>query len=442
MPLMLPIAIDSPQIARLLLPAFAPLGLMPISSPSTSSATGYTHATPHTGPAVGLPPPGIDPNAIKLEPGSVLSVPLAFGDLDMSATGTVTEVLPDGRVLAFGHGMFSQGALAVPMATGFVHMVIPSIASSFKLGGYAAIQGTLVRDENTAVVGTPDTLYTTAPAKVTVHFTDQEPITYNYEIVHHKRLTPFIASALVLQSVLAKTAPPLESTVRLSGTLEFDGNRRLTLDTLLANPSPRDLMVQVLPIATVMTSNPHRSMALQSLDLTVEIEPVLRAATLLNARIDRPQYTPGDTIGITIDVQTYSKPITQHHLKLPIPSGLTDGDYELIICDTPTYAQLMLDGRPHLKNPSSADDLAKTVQMLLDIPDDAVFAVLQSPEPGLAVSHQELPHLPSSKRAIFDTPTNTTATPYTQWVQKTFPMGLVVQGKARFTIPIHKTTPP
>ena len=51
---------------------------------------------------------------------SVLSIPLAFGDSDLSAAGTVTDVLPDGSVIGFGHAMFGQGAIGLPITNGFI----------------------------------------------------------------------------------------------------------------------------------------------------------------------------------------------------------------------------------------------------------------------------------------------------------------------------------
>src|SRR6185436_6791526 len=62
----------------------------------------------------------------KLEPGSAIAVPLMTGDMDMTAIGTVTEVLND-RVLAFGHPFFSEGEVTLPMGSGYIHTVIANL---------------------------------------------------------------------------------------------------------------------------------------------------------------------------------------------------------------------------------------------------------------------------------------------------------------------------
>src|SRR2546430_13363212 len=84
--------------------------------------------------------------SIKLEPGSAIAVPLMTGDLDMTAIGTVTEVLGD-RVLAFGHPFFSEGEVSLPMGSGYIHTVIANLMNSFKLGSATGMQGTLHTDQ-------------------------------------------------------------------------------------------------------------------------------------------------------------------------------------------------------------------------------------------------------------------------------------------------------
>ncbi|MCC7407791.1 MAG: hypothetical protein IT442_06940, partial [Phycisphaeraceae bacterium] len=134
--LMLPLAVSSPELADLLKPMFTPMGLVPVVAP---------------GAVAGSPPPGIDPKNIPMVPGGILSIPLLWGDVDFSAIGTITAVLDDGSVLAFGHAMDALGARRLPVASGFVHFVQPLITSSFKLGGSGALYGTLVRDEATGI---------------------------------------------------------------------------------------------------------------------------------------------------------------------------------------------------------------------------------------------------------------------------------------------------
>jgi len=437
----LPMRVNSPDLATALGPILNPLGIVPVSF----DAKGWASSDRSTnlleqGTVVSLPPPGIDVEKIEFEPGSVLSVPLAFGDLDLSAVGTVTEVLPNGRVLAFGHGMFAQGPIAVPMATGYIHFIMPSLSSSFKLGSSGVIRGAVIRDEHSAIVGSPTDTFTTAPVNVKIrNLTTKSSSEFHYRVVHHQRLTPFIAAAVVLQSITSQRGLPIHNTVRLQGTIQFSHNCSLELDSMVVDAKASDLLIELLPVITTMMHNPHEAMMLDSLQLTVDIEPKPRVAAIVNARIDQAQIAPGDTIGITVQIRPYGQPIIKKRIELVTPPGIADGDYELVICDAQTYTQMLLDNRPHLLATTSSDDLRDVLQRILNVASDALYAVLQLPESGLALGQQELPQLPSSQRAILDTPTNTMATSYVEWIEQVVPIELVLNGSTQFTVSIRQT---
>ena len=53
------------------------------------------------------------------------------GDLELGATGTVTEVDGD-RVYAFGHPFYNLGPTQFPMTRAYVHALLPSLMSSIE----------------------------------------------------------------------------------------------------------------------------------------------------------------------------------------------------------------------------------------------------------------------------------------------------------------------
>ncbi len=438
-PMALPVAVASPSIAQVLAPLMRPLGMIPVAGPSTASPSGLGFGATSSPPLVGRPPPEWHAETARLEPGSVLSIPLAFGDMDLAAIGTATDVLPDGRVLGFGHAMSGEGEAALPMATGYVHVVIPSIISSFKLGGSTALQGAIVRDEKSAVVGTPAGRFATAPVQITVNAPRQPQAIYRYQVVHHKQLTPVVAAVVALQSLTAVSNLPDENTVRLRGSIGFSGGRTLHMDSLLAGTSGLGVVAELLPLMAVMMQNPHESLSLESIDLTADVEDTVRVGFIVAAQLDRAEVEPGDTVAITLQIYPYAKPPVRQRIDFTIPQGLPDGDYTLTICDAPNYAKLLFDTHPHLLTSTNANDLYESVQKLLSIPGDSLYATLELPEGGLALGRQELPRLPSSRRALIDTPTNTRPVPYTESVHKEVPTDWVLQGRTEFTITVKKS---
>jgi len=68
-------------------------------------------------PAGGLP---------DLQPGGAVGISLIEGDMDLSATGTVTHI-DNGRVYAFGHPFYNLGPTQFPMRKAYVYSVFPSL---------------------------------------------------------------------------------------------------------------------------------------------------------------------------------------------------------------------------------------------------------------------------------------------------------------------------
>jgi hypothetical protein len=89
---------------------------------------------------------------VRFEPGAAVATPLATGDIDLSAIGTLTYRKGD-YVLAFGHPFFGVGAVEMPMHAAEIVDVFSSYARSFKLGNRAQPLGAIYYDGAFAVAG-------------------------------------------------------------------------------------------------------------------------------------------------------------------------------------------------------------------------------------------------------------------------------------------------
>lgn len=416
-----PLTVGSQELANWAGPLLEPLGLVAVAAGGTSTPAGH-------------PPPGVDPKAVRFEPGGVLSIPMAYGDLDLSAVGTVTDVLPNGQVMAFGHALFAEGPTAVPMATGYVHLIVPTLFGSFKLGGSAMIHGAITRDENSAVVGRPGEAFESAPLHVRVTVPGFAEREYSYHVVQHRMLTPVVAGIVAAESVTAEAGLPRENTLHLTGKMRFTDGRSLELDSLVAGGSGLAVMLEVFPGISMMIQNPYEPVALESMEVRVGVEPALRSGQLVNAKLDQEEVEPGDTIGITVQIQPYRQLPVEHRFEVTVPESAAPGEYNLILCDAGEYVDLLMDTHPHVLTTHNVEEYQAVIQRLLSVPADALNIVLQMPNPGLAVGRQEMPSLPSSRRAILEAPASSFATSYQEWIEKTVPMGMVVNGSMQFSV--------
>ncbi len=426
--LRLPVLVSVPTLEGVLAPWLEPLGLQPIAAPA--------------GVTVGKPPAWLDMEKVRLAPGSAINVPLAWGDLDLSANGTVTDVLPDGQVLAFGHafsgdGRAGEGAANLPIATGFVHTVMPRTDISFKVAGSGLRAGTLVREENAGIVAAPVLNYDTAKVVTEVHMPDQPVRSYRYQVVRHPQMTAVLSAVTALQSMTALQSPPVNSTLRLEARLSFDGDRVLHLDNLLPNAGAMDVLLALAPAMATLAENAHQSVLLRELRVKLSIEPELRVGILTQARLDRGELAPGEQLMLTLRVQRYGADVFEKRVPVVIPANTPEGDYQLTICDARTYLPLLVSQRPHLLSTSNVDDLFTLLERILTVPDDALMVLLQLRQEGLAIGARELADLPSSRRALLATSTSTAATVYPQWHEQMIPLGLVTRSNMNFNIQVR-----
>ncbi|MBI1335488.1 MAG: hypothetical protein GC164_00835 [Phycisphaera sp.] len=420
--MMLPIQVGSQELATLTQPWLNRLGFTAMAGPMGTMA--------------GKPPEEWDVKNTPIEPGSVLAIPLAFGDMDLSAVGTTTAVLPDGRVLAFGHAMFGEGDTAVPMAGGFVHTVMPQFDISFKLAGSGVIRGAVVRDENSGIVGRSDGLFQSAPVDVTIKYPNSDPMDYHFQAVHNRNLSPAIAGMLPARCLEARQSTPELSTLTLHAQMKFVDNREITINTVVPGGSMRDVFMAIASRVGAMVMNPYEPSRLTSMKATVEVEPGIRSATILDGRLMRSEVAPGQELDVVVRYQPYGKDITTRRIKVPIPQSLPEGQYNLTICDAMTYEQMIFYSRPHLMQITSLNDLMDTMKMLDAINPQAMYALLELPEQGVAVGRQELPMLPSSKRAMVQSPTSPQATPFSSYVKVIEPMDQVMEGAVTFNVTV------
>src|SRR5262245_62015737 len=136
----------------------------PIEIATPVSFSGFTEASlEHFAPqlrAIGLEPrQGISGGQsstplpkTRLEPGSMITVQLVSGDLNMGADGTVTHI--DGnRVYAFGHRFLSLGATELPFTRSAVLALLPNLSASFKISASGEWLGSVTSDLTTAISG-------------------------------------------------------------------------------------------------------------------------------------------------------------------------------------------------------------------------------------------------------------------------------------------------
>lgn len=432
-------------------PPSGPQGLRPLEIPVTvSGATQETMdfigkwlrrygLTPvAAGPPA--PMPGVNPDAVRLEPGSALCVAMMTGDITIEGIGTCTVTLGD-QVLGFGHQLFGEGSVEMPLATGFIHTVIPSIARSNKMGGALKVVGTLWGDESTAVSGTVGRTPRMVPLEVVVNDVRGRQ-TYRYEVVHEEFMTGAFLGTGVMESVYAHSLPPRDHTVRHTVEIDFGELGTYKAANVSAQRGVSEPVSDIqYPVLTLLNAPIAQKARVQKARAEITIEDTARSATIYQVDIPRTVYKPGETVTAKVQWTHYRREplFTFESYSLKLPDDIPDGDYELSFCSALAHAMALKSEKPHLFRAETLSQALATLNLLGSLPDDKLYMRLNLKRGGVAYKQVEMPDLPPSRRRVLnDSRLTADLNPYTEALVVTHPTDFVVGGRHSVQIQVKR----
>jgi hypothetical protein len=375
---------------------------------------------------------------VKLEPGSALIIPMMTGDMMMEGLGTCTEVIGN-RVLGFGHSMDAKGNCELPLATGIVHTVIPSVQRSVKLGAAIETVGTLYGDENTGVFGLVGKPAAMIPMEVVVHDL-RGTQTYHFNLAHDPNYTPMLLMNGAQEAVYAHSEPPEEHTIKYAVEVEYEGlgtfrSANFTSQRGVAGPA-MDLM---MPAMSLMDT-PFGKAKVTRAKAEITIEKGARAATMDEVILPKMIFKPGEKVEARVRWMHYRSTPQYTHAAytLELPNDLPDGEYELSVCSPRAHLAAMRSEKPHLFRADNLQDLLEGFNRLTGCPDNGVYLRLALPKGGFAVKQTELPELPSFRRQILADSRRTDITRFSEVKAVRFDTDFAVTGDRDFRIRVSR----
>ncbi|MCG3180003.1 MAG: hypothetical protein BIFFINMI_02357 [Phycisphaerae bacterium] len=371
----------------------------------------------------------------KLAAGTTITIPLMSGDMDISALGTVTAVVGD-RVLAFGHPMFGEGPVNLPMATGIVHTFISSYDSSFKMGSAGPVVGAVRRDESFSILGVKEQVPYMSPVTVKVRSWTGDEKTYHYKIADEWYFSPRMAMLALYSSVTADHGEPRDQTLYYSGTIRFKGFEPYRFKGVTTSAYEAAYKV-AMPI-DAMLNNMWGKGLVESIDLDVEVVNEDRSGGLERARLENSTLAPGEDAVIYLTMRRYRKPKVERTLRVKLPADLPDGSYRLMLLDAEDYGDLVMSHNPRLFRPENMTEMLATFTEMAQPQNDTYYVVLTLPEGGLVSRDQRFPELPGSRVLMLQQAGRYDLMPFQKdrvWPES---MGMPVMGSTAFQITVDR----
>ncbi len=270
----------------------------------------------------------------KLEPGSMISVQLLSGDMNVGADGTVTMI--DGnKIYAFGHQLLSAGETELPFARSDVLALLPNLSSSFKISQPREWMGTITEDRNSAISGLTGRRASMIPIEIKIGSNS-----YRMGMIQDRVLTPLVAQMAVFSAIdaTARTIGAASYTVR--GKINFESGS-VKLDNVYSG----DVSVSSLastgiatPLSWALASGFD---ALKLKDLTLEITALDQRRQMQIADLVAPRRVrPGEEIEIAVVLSGENGAETTRKVRYRVPVGAETGPLYLTASDA-TSANLV-----------------------------------------------------------------------------------------------------
>src|SRR5713101_2316249 len=201
-------------------------------------------------PAGSLPAP---------QPGGAVGIPLVEGDMDLSATGTVTHI-DQNRVYAFGHPFYNLGPTQFPMRKAYVYSVFPSLYQSWKISSPADPVGTIEQDRGTAIAGRLGKTPRMIPVSVHISTSRGQDRRYSFRMVEDELFSPVLAYVSLASVLQANERAFGTSTIQVDAKLTLAGGREVRVEDLFTQEQPATQAAALVaaPVAYLMTNDFER----------------------------------------------------------------------------------------------------------------------------------------------------------------------------------------
>lgn len=350
-------------------------------------------------PVQGIGGASADDDDGPIEPGSMITVGLVRGDLNINASGTVTHIDGD-RVHAFGHAFLSTGPSRLPMMRSNVLASVPSLQNSFKLSGAGAVIGSVSLDRSSGIVGHLGEAPNLAPFHIEID-SDGDSRSYDLEIVRDPALTPFLVQLATFATIDATERQVGALTLQFDGEVSLRGLPALTLDGYYSGPSSVGQLASLNAAATLALLMQSGSAApeVEAIKLKITVRAEDRRSRIVRAWTNDPRVKAGDTVSMQVLIKQPDGSEQTESVSWQVPFSTPAGSVKLTFSDANGLNGLDL---PILFEASmvSPENLVGSLNGLR--PSNGLYFRAWRPQRGLRVQGDRMPSPPASLRTILD----------------------------------------
>jgi hypothetical protein len=328
----------------------------------------------------------------KFVDGGSIGVQLVRGDIQATATGTVTY-LEGQRLLGFGHPMLNAGQVGLPTCTSRVVHVLSSLQRSFKMAESVAPHGMLIHDRQSAIVVDQTGRADMIPMRVTLKGVPSAPRSvWNIELANHRLLTTGLAFSSLFNALSASAvdradvmyAIKTRVQVEKHGTIETQDVGYTPLGAADAGALSSLRMFSVIGAAF---DNPFEDARIAGIDVELDVRFGRDVVNIIDAQVASDTVDPGKPVHVYVTLRRFDDTERVEIVTIPIPKSAA-GDSVEISVDAGDQVRI------EQPKPDSLDDLFRMVRT--GYPSTSLVVSTKLPQQGVKLRGQLVDQLPGS----------------------------------------------
>jgi hypothetical protein len=256
-----------------------------------------------------------------------------------------------------------------------------------------------------------------------------------FNVFVQQKWTPYLMMLTLFNSISGLNDFAEDTTYRLSGEVELDGNPNISLSTMLAPsegvpvPAPMLLAGWWGDKFNRLFLNAVNTPKLKSVNVAIDLLPARRIATVENAWLPTSEVEPGEEIPVKVFLRPYRGERIAREFTLKIPSGLPKGDHRILLSDAETLNRMQNAARMA----NRFIDLPQTVSLInQERSNNKLYVSLVQPRPTVYYDDKTLSNLPASVLNVMQTGRTSsrplTSSPESAIEQMALPFDQVVSG--------------
>mgnify|MGYP001204061048 CR=1 FL=1 len=333
-------------------------------------------------------------------PGSMVSLVLVGGDLNISADCTVTY-RQGNHLYACGHQAFALGPASVPLASTQVLATIPSLASSFKLDALGPTIGSIDEDRFGAIYGVIGEKAPTIPVHVQVVSSLNRTTAYDFQVADQPLLSALLVDAGVVSTLTATERMVGPSTLELKGSIDLSTGDSVQLEDVISSEiaSANGVGAAVAtPLGYLLESN-FPGVSVKGVNLRVIARNVSRLAQIEQVWSSKSEVHPGDHIEVTAVERTPDGLRLVQKIPVVIPVNVDGTALTLMVGSGPALNMVQMRFGGAGRMPSDLHQLVRELNRTRR--NNRLYALLMAPHRSFKMGGNDFPSPPPSLLQTF-----------------------------------------